>query len=293
MARRLAACALLIPLLLAGTAARGAEQLPDPAPTVSGLPVTEGPSTALDAPPPPAVPATPPAAEPAPPPAGKWSLRPRPDRLPAAGASPAATSEAKGYQGDPRSGFRLGLYAGRVLVGGALRDDRLLADPWRVILVPKVLDGQGLAIALGGALARGVTHELRLQTSLHDATVAGRRTTARLGNYTYGVRGCGFDDRLVRPCFQFGFGFSYLKVYNAAADDQGAIGSAGFTAYVAEAGLGLEVRLASRLSLVMLSLYDLTLYSSAKALGSGNKDIGEKGIRGDALNLNVGLAYLF
>ena len=131
---------------------------------------------------------------------------------------------ANGYAADGqptvKNGFYLGMYAAQVPVGGNFDDTRFYVSGSTVYDVPKVEDGQGFGVVMGGRFPR-MAIEMLYQRTTHDT----HSSFVDIGDQTAYYNTIDFNFKFdlaweskARPYLLIGFGIPWITIENSKYD---------------------------------------------------------------------------
>jgi len=189
-------------------------------------------------------------------------------------------------------GFYLGIAVPNHSIGGDFEGNSFLYSASEIDLIPKVQDGYGWGIILGGRFSKGAI-ELSYLRSTHDISFDGDI----IGEATYHIINIDgkyyfLTDKPIQPFLLGGFCFPWLVAENSSFDGS----NWGNTTFKGAIGLnlggGIAAYLNPKVSVSLGLIYRWVSYSQNEGIDGIAADL-EESLDGSGVNYNIALTFGF
>jgi opacity protein-like surface antigen len=193
-----------------------------------------------------------------------------------------------GYSNFSAGGVYLGLFGVQSRIKGDFNDESLLFTNEAIYNVPKVKNGNGFGVALGGR-SDTWAYELNYFKTNHKT----KTLLANIGSQdaSFSVFDIDFKFDLtrgkLRPYWKFGFGRTSLTIDNNKINIDGKFGSETFRGYCFNFGGGMEYFITNKWAIDAGIVSRLNKFKTVEGVTI------EDSLSGNGANLLLGMAYLF
>lgn len=198
---------------------------------------------------------------------------------------------ANGYAADGqftvKNGFYMGMFLAQASVGGNFDDSRYYVSGGTLYDVPKVDDGQGFGIAMGGRFQRFAI-EMLYQRTTHDTHTSFVDIGDQKAYYNTIDFNFKFDlaaESRMRPYFLVGFGLPWITIENSEYD--GSYSDETFSGIAGNLGAGVAYFFTPRLCLNGEAIYRWASFSNVDG------DSLDDDLTSEGPVFRIGLAYTF
>ena len=186
-------------------------------------------------------------------------------------------------------------YAGvsfiRNSLGGDFNGQAAFVGSNEAIFVPKVSDGQGWEILLGGRTDK-LALEFGYIRSFHDATILGVTSSADYTIFDFNFKQHFRNEKQFQPYWLGGFNLPYLNVKNAMITSGLSVKSTTFAGWGLNLGGGAAYYFTPQVALDGGIIYRYTKFDQARAADGKYADL-NSALESNALCFTLGVTYAF
>jgi opacity protein-like surface antigen len=201
-------------------------------------------------------------------------------------ASPAAAEE-ENFRA--KNGFYIGVGAAYNSLEGDFDGETILIGCCDIILVPKVDNGAGYKIVLGGRMSSSAAEISYIQSD-HDVTFLGAKGEAELKMFNFDWKPFFLSSQRLQPFILLGVNFTEFILKDGSSDGF-SVGDAKFNGIGLNLGGGIAYYFTSRIALNAGLTYRWISFGSAEGVGP-NESLADSLIS-NGVNLDTGLTFTF
>lgn len=189
----------------------------------------------------------------------------------------------------PKSGFYIGVGAAYNSLEGDFDGETVLIGCCDIILVPKVDNGTGYKVVLGGRTSRSAGEISYIQSD-HDVTFLGAKGEAELKMLNFDWKPFFQSSQRIQPFILLGLNFTEFTLKDGSSDGF-SVGDAKFNGIGLNLGGGIAYYFTSRIALSVGLTYRWISFDSAEGVGP-NESLADSLIS-SGFNVDTGMTFTF